>query len=271
MLFLKTTIFATANFDCTECGKHFKTGSNMRVHMRVHTGEKPFNCQYCDKGFTQRDTMVCHERVHTGEKPFQCPHCSLAFMHQSTLRGHIRVHTGDKPYKCSICGRKFVKGTHLSDHMRLHTGEKPYKCGVCNRCFTQKCHLTKHEKTHKWTISSVFKYLKSSSTISSVFKYFVFKYSSVYNNYVVWNIMLLFQCIIWLCNCVSILENFVLLFNLKIEQEKYWKHSFGSSNYTLVKEAAIFSQPYSTHNKNYIFSLQILITLKYNIGVVVSK
>ncbi len=33
--------------DCSECGKKFTQSANLQVHMRKHTGERPYECSEC--------------------------------------------------------------------------------------------------------------------------------------------------------------------------------------------------------------------------------
>ena len=46
---------------CNECGKGFCNGSSLRMHMLLHSGEKPYSCNICGKGFAQKGNMLTHE------------------------------------------------------------------------------------------------------------------------------------------------------------------------------------------------------------------
>ncbi|XP_023015933.1 uncharacterized protein [Leptinotarsa decemlineata] len=103
---------------CTLCQKTFNTHSNLAIHMRTHTGDKPYICEICQKSFSQSCNLVNHMRVHTGEKPFKCPHCDRAFTQSGNLNNHIRLHTDEKPFKCHFCEKAFVQSGNLSSHIR---------------------------------------------------------------------------------------------------------------------------------------------------------
>ncbi|KAM3932799.1 uncharacterized protein RB166_005846 [Leptodactylus fuscus] len=112
-------------FHCGECGRAFTYRSQLYVHRRVHTGEKPYPCPKCGKCYSDRSYLVIHDRIHTGEKPYSCAECGKCFTHKSTLIRHQRSHTGEKPYSCSQCGKCFIQKSRLVKHERIHTGKKP--------------------------------------------------------------------------------------------------------------------------------------------------
>jgi len=116
-------------FGCSLCGKSYGGKSDLRVHIRSHTGEKPFGCNLCNKQFKTNRELTIHQRSHTGEKPFRCLQCSKAFTTKGHLTRHTRVHSGETPFTCSLCGNSFNDKTNMNRHLRrVHSNnEKPRK------------------------------------------------------------------------------------------------------------------------------------------------
>lgn len=93
------------------------------IHYSI-LGEKPHQCDICKKRFSSTSNLKTHLRLHSGQKPYACDLCPQKFTQFVHLKLHKRLHTNDRPYVCQGCDKKYISASGLRTHWKT-TSCKP--------------------------------------------------------------------------------------------------------------------------------------------------
>ena len=99
---------------CKFRGKLFTTSNHQLTHENaVHLGIKQFGCNSCEKRFSSQTCLKIHKRLHTGEKPYECKICKNNLVTKAILKdimifidiqvkNHMRVEfVANEPFQSS--------------------------------------------------------------------------------------------------------------------------------------------------------------------------
>uniref|UniRef100_A0A336M133 CSON009853 protein n=1 Tax=Culicoides sonorensis TaxID=179676 RepID=A0A336M133_CULSO len=134
-------------FTCDECGRSYKSESNLIQHKIVHQN-KIFACKVCGREFNAPQNLQQHMRIHKPDRrTYPCNHCSHVFTFKSALNLHLRMLTNERNFICTVCSFAFKTSLDLKRHMHIHNNTKPFMCKDCNFGSWKKHKYLDHLKT----------------------------------------------------------------------------------------------------------------------------
>jgi len=92
---------------CPVCGKSLQFDS-LRLHMRTHSGYRPYSCDVCRREFTRNSDLTTHLRMYSGKCVFTCSVCQKQFSHKRALCRHEAIHTDERRFRCSDSTAQFI-------------------------------------------------------------------------------------------------------------------------------------------------------------------
>lgn len=107
-----------------------QTSETSKLQQLVENIDKqmtePNQCVICHRVLSCQSALKMHYRIHTGERPFKCKVCGRAFTTKGNLKTHVGVHRAKPPlriqHSCPICQKKFTNAVVLQQHIRMHMG-----------------------------------------------------------------------------------------------------------------------------------------------------
>jgi KRAB domain-containing zinc finger protein len=120
---------------CLLCGKHQKSGFDLKTHVYFHRNSAKFKelkgkavgnlqCDLCDRQFSRQYLYDRHKKAHERNegRVWVCENCGKHFTAKSTLINHYMVHQTEKNFPCDFpgCGEAFKNKYKLKHHKGLY-------------------------------------------------------------------------------------------------------------------------------------------------------
>uniref|UniRef100_A0ACB8EVS5 Uncharacterized protein n=1 Tax=Sphaerodactylus townsendi TaxID=933632 RepID=A0ACB8EVS5_9SAUR len=169
-------VHAKKRYECSECGKAYRTSRDLTHHLKSHRTEeedaedssssspsypnastppeeeeRPYKCSSRDWTYRHAGSLLNHKNAHAVGL-YRCTTCQKEFFNFLTLKNHLHVHLDKKRHRCPHCGKAFRTARCLAAHSKIHSGPKEegtsFACAVCSKTFSLRLSFRQHQLTH---------------------------------------------------------------------------------------------------------------------------
>ncbi|XP_069757945.1 zinc finger protein ZFPM1 isoform X3 [Narcine bancroftii] len=162
-----------------QCNKSCPSASSLEIHVRSHSGERPFLCLICLSAFTTKANCERHLKVHVDTANGVCHGCGFVSTTRDTLYNHlvtnhmvcqpgsksdshspgagvpalpstaVKVPSPFLSFKCNQCEYIGDSESSLQQHNSLHVIQDAFQCIQCNEKLKNSDDLVKHMEIHQ--------------------------------------------------------------------------------------------------------------------------
>ncbi|CAL4124368.1 unnamed protein product, partial [Meganyctiphanes norvegica] len=116
---------------CSDCSKVFHDTWKYKVHMRSHTGVKPYGCNICE--FHATSKMTVRDHIHRKHKGVKNPKILLRTVGIDGTMENIEMPVPEREFRCEHCNELFKDNYHMKQHKKkAHMEALPFSCVECD-------------------------------------------------------------------------------------------------------------------------------------------
>ena len=155
--YVKSNSNSKERYKCSECGKCFHDGQELRNHASNHALEL-YRCIHCSHISRSERSYYNHMQTHCSAL-HHCLYedCGQYFSLKTSLTNHLQKHSLDKMH-CSVCQKEFTYRQSCIKHEQYcHQTTQTVPCPVCKKLFWTPTSMWSHRSKYHTLVSEMYR------------------------------------------------------------------------------------------------------------------